>query len=314
MNADVPEPDRIDALVRDLESIPDVIDRALDPAWMADALAVATSRQFRFILLAGLGSSRFALMLAEDLFHTGFARFIAEPANPDRRPPPSEELLTVAISASGRTREAVELAKASRGPGRVLAITRDAASPLAAAADAVAVLPVDAEMSGVACTTFVATVVALFHLGLGLKGQDLGERLASAADATRHVLASRAEWLPPALDALDGVEDISVLAPWAQRGAAEQAALHLRECPRRSAAAFETAEWLHTGIYTALPGSAVLLFDGSAADAEVELVCVDRGVHLVRVPGPAGDGLTRSTAASLLAAELWRRVATRATR
>ncbi|HJP88965.1 MAG TPA: SIS domain-containing protein [Candidatus Limnocylindrales bacterium] len=302
------ELERIDAFVRDLESVPDVVERAIDTGWMADALRLATSRQFRFILLAGLGSSRFALMLAEDLFHTGFARFIAEPANPDRRPPPSEELLTVAISASGRTREAVELAEASRGPGRVIAITRDAGSPLAAAADAVAVLPVDAESSGVACTSFVATVVALFHLGLGLKGQGVGERLGSVPDATREVLASRDDWLPPALEALEGVEDIAVLAPWAQRGAAEQAALHMRECPRRSAAAYETAEWLHTGIYTALPGSAVLLLDGSTADAEVEQVCLDRRVRLVRVPGPAGDGLTRSTAASLLAAELWRRV------
>ena len=64
------------------------------------------------------------------------------------------------------------------------------------------------------------------------------------------------------------------------------------------------------GIYTALPGSAVLLFEGSPADAEVERTCVDRGVRLVRLPGP--EALSRSTAASLLAAELWRRVAERA--
>jgi len=196
------ELDRVDAFVRDLESIPDVIDRALEPGWMADALATATSRQFTRILLVGLGSSRFALMLAEDLFHRGFARFIAEPANPERLPPPDAEVLTTAISASGRTREAVEVAEASRGPGRVIAITRDKASPLAAAADAVAVLPVDAESSGVACTTFVATVVALFHLGMGLKGQEIGDRLRPASDATRAVLATRDAWLPPALDAL----------------------------------------------------------------------------------------------------------------
>jgi hypothetical protein len=137
----------------------------------------------------------------------------------------------------------------------------------------------------------------------------LREGLTKAAEATREVLRTRDTWLPPALEALDGVEEIAVLAPWSARGAAEQAALHLRECPRRSAAAYETADWLHIGIYTALPGTAVLLFDGSRADREVERVCADRGVRLVRVPGPAGDPITRSTAASLIAAELWRRLA-----
>ena len=309
--------DRIDAFVRDLESIPDVLERTIDIDWLLDALAAATRRRYDRVLLAGLGSSRFAAMLVEDLFLGGAAKVVVQPAGADRALAPDEHLLTIAISASGGTREVVDTAQRNKGEGTVIAITRNASSPLAAAAHAVAVLPVDAESSGVSCTTFVATVAALLRIGVSMPPapgstmvpEAVPEGLRLVADATRELLASRDSWLPPALEALDGVEDIAVLAPWSQRGAAEQAALHLRECPRRSAAAYETADWLHIGIYTALPGSAVLLFEGSPSDGEVERVVADRGACLVRVPGP--EGLSRTTAASLLAAELWRRVAER---
>ena len=314
MTAQHPDLDRVDAFVRDLESIPDVIERAIELDWVADAIALATAHRYRRVLLAGLGSSRFAAMLAEDLFQAAVPRVVVQPANADRQFGPDKQLLTIAISASGRTAEVVEVARRNHTTGPVIGITRDGKSPLATAAHAIAVLPVDAESSGVSCTTFIATIVALFRIVMALPAMpgatmvpeaiDQGLRL--VAGATRDVLRTRGEWLAPALDALAGVEDIAVLAPWSQRGAAEQAALHLRECPRRSAAAFETADWLHIGIYTALPGSAVLLFEGSAADGEVERAVADRGARLVRVPGP--EGLSRSTAASLLAAELWRRV------
>ena len=308
--------DRIDAFVRDLESIPDVIERTIDPGWVTDAMTVATTRWYERVLLAGLGSSRFAAMYAEDLFQLALPKIIVQPADADRQPGPHAGLLTIAISASGRTPEVVQAALRNREAGRVIAITRDAASPLAGAAHALVLLPVAAEESGVSCTSFIATVAALLHLGLALPHppggtkvpEAVGQGLQLVADATREVLRTRETWLPPLLDALDGVEDFAVLAPWSQRGAAEQAALHLRECPRRSAAAYETADWLHIGIYTALPGSAVVLFEGSKADAEVERACGERGVRLVRLPGAERDGLARSTAASLLAAELWRRI------
>ena len=310
-------PDRIDAFVRDLEQIPAVIQRAIEPGWMTDAVNIATARHYRRVLLAGLGSSRFAAMIAEDLFHGSTANVVVQPANVDRQPSAGKDLLTIAISASGRTPEVIEQANRNRASGRVIAITRDAASPLAQVGHAIAVLPVAAESSGVACTSFVATVVALLQLGMALPvphgttkvPEAIGQGARLVADATRDLLATRDAWLPPALDALDGVEDIAVLAPWSQRGAAEQAALHLRECPRRSAAAYETADWLHIGIYTALPGTAVLLFEGSPSDAEVERVVGDRGARLIRVPG--SEAISRSTAASLLAAELWRGVAER---
>jgi glucosamine--fructose-6-phosphate aminotransferase (isomerizing) len=325
---DRPPVDRAAAMVRDIESIPAVLERSADPAWVADAVRIANARPFRQVLLAGLGSSRFAAMIAADLFLGAAAQVVELPAGADRRPGPHPDLLTIVSSASGRTRETVAAAEENRGIGKVIAITRDPGSPLAAAADAVAVLPVDGESSGVSSTTFVATVAALLHLGVALPAREgstmvpeaVGEGLRRVADATREVLATRQAWLPAALDALDGIEEIAVLAPWSQRGGAEQAALHLRECPRRSAAAYETADWLHTGIYTALPGTAVLLFEGSDAgagararadadagpDAQVARVIADRGARLVRVPGL--ESISRSTAVSLLAAALWQRV------
>jgi fructoselysine-6-P-deglycase FrlB-like protein len=307
------EPDRVEAFVRDLESIPAVLDSTAESAWIADALGFVRALRPKRVLLAGLGSSRFAAMLVEDLLRSCGVDVLVQPAGADTGPEPADDLLCVVISASGRTREAVALAERHRGRAPVVAVTRTAGSALAAAADAVAVLPVPAESSGVSCTTFVATFAALLHVATDLC-VDMHRSLApavptlrAAAANTRAMLGARDQWLPAAADALDGIEEIAVLAPWSERGAAEQAALHLRECPRRTAYAFETADWLHTGLYTALPGTAVLRIEGSPADAEVEQVLADRGAALVRVPGR--DALTRSTAASLLAAELWRRVA-----
>ena len=66
-------------------------------------------------------------------------------------------------------------------------------------------------------------------------------------------------------------------------------ALMLREGPRLRAAAHETADWLHTGIYTALPGYRALLLSGSPADPEIERVVARRGGVLRRVPDLGND-------------------------
>lgn len=319
--------DRVAAFVRDIEAIPDVIEDLADAGWLAEPIALA--RGARRVLLTGLGSSRYAALQVEDRLRAAGIDVSVSPASSDADPPAAPDLLCVAISSSGRTAETVAAAEchgvrvaAGRpGSGRrgALAITRDAASPLAAAADAVAVLPVEAESSGIATTSWAATLAALAHLADALCGDSsAAATLRAASAAARRILADRGTWLPPALDALDAAEEVAVLAPWSQRGAAEQAALLFREGPRRSAVAFETAEWLHVGIYTALPVTAAVLFPGSPAGAEVARVIETRGGRIARLPdsgltavatGLSGiPGIPEAIAAALLAAELWRRV------
>ena len=313
--------DRAEAFLRDVEAIPATLDRLRDHGTAASVkrgldLALRGGPTPRRVLLTGLGSSRFAALVAESAFRAAGLDVVVAPASAlatvrSQAASPGATL-TIAVSNGGRTPEVVAAASRAHAVGPVLAVTRDPGSPLAAAAGAVIALPIEAEESGVAITSFVATIGVLLQAAAALGAAstpgaasmlDAGK----AAAAARAVLEAREAWLPPAMATLGPAEEVAVLAPWPLIGVAEQAALLLREGPRRTAAAFETAEWLHTGVYTALPGTAVVLLEGSDADAEVERTVTGRGTRFLRLPpGREIDGLAGITAPAILAAERWR--------
>ena len=86
----------------------------------------------------------------------------------------------------------------------------------------------------------------------------------------------------------------------------------MREAPRLPAHAWETGDWLHTGVYLALPGHRVVSFPGSAADAVVAATVERRGGAVVTVAaGRTRSSVERaivdSVVAERLAAALWRR-------
>ena len=315
--------DRAAALVRDIEAIPGVLDFIAAADGLQNTIRDGiggTSWLPRRVVLTGLGSSRFAALDVEADLRALGGEVIVEHASTDRPVQPSTDCLFVAISSSGRTAEVVAAAERHRGLSRVLAVTRDATSRLAGAADSVVVLPAEAEESGVATTTYVATVAVLRYLVavLGTLASPASALAEAAADA-RVVLATRDAWLPGALALVREVEALSVLAPWSERGAAEQVALLFREAPRRSADVAETAEWLHTGVYTALPGSVVLVVAGSPADGEVARTIDGRSGRIIVIGGdgsappwpaaaviPAGSPIVRIVGPALVAAALWR--------
>jgi fructoselysine-6-P-deglycase FrlB-like protein len=147
-----------------------------------------------------------------------------------------------------------------------------------------------------------------------LSGMTEPDGLRPAVAALRSRIDATATWLPPMADALDGAPSIDVLADGSLLGLAEQAALMLREAPRLPAHAAETGDWLHTGVYLALPGHRALLFPGSTADDEVVATIRRRGGEVVLIPAASDgmrDAITRalgdSVVAELLACELWRR-------
>ena len=141
------------------------------------------------------------------------------------------------------------------------------------------------------------------------------ERLAALIDG-------RDAWLDAAAERMDRATSLDVLGDAADRGTVEQAALMFREGPRLTAVAHDTGDWLHTAVYTVLPGHRALLVRGAATDAEVvetiarrggETIVVGSGIAgarlAIRVEGdsPIERGLVASVVAELLAAELWRR-------
>jgi glutamine---fructose-6-phosphate transaminase (isomerizing) len=132
-----------------------------------------------------------------------------------------------------------------------------------------------------------------------------------------------ASWLPAVVDLFDRASAIDVLGDATDAALVQQAALMLREAPRLPAVGYDTADWLHTAVYLANPGHRVLLFSGSAADAEVvatirrrggETIVVGRPIDGAAVTvdapsldGPIERGIVLSVVAELLAAELWDR-------
>lgn len=320
--------DRAALLIADLARIPDLL-RVHAAAGMP-GLDVRTPRR---VLLTGLGSSRFAaLALAATLRSEGL-EVVVEHASTSRPAPRGPGTLLVAISSSGRTPETVVAARRARDGGvRVVAITNRPGSPLAASADDVLALMAGEETSGVASLTYAATIAMLVRLAAALGvGIDAPRVLAGAADVAEAVLASRAGWLAAGADILDGGAPLHVLADAAALGTAEQAALLFRECPRLDADATDAGDWLHVGIYTALPGYRAVLLTGTPYDAQLTETIQDRGGRVVAIGGTgqtstpsvaadltielpgdtAGEPLTRAIVeplvAASLAAELWQR-------
>lgn len=294
-----PPADRVAAFAADVEAGPEALDRLLD-AWRPVDLAGRARLAF-----TGLGSSRYAALIAATALRAAGVSAWAEHATASTPTAPADDLAVFAISASGRTPEVVAAAERHRGRSRVIAMTNDPSSALAAAADDVVALGAGVETSGIACRTFRATLAAL-ALATGLATPD---DLRPAVPALAARLASADDWAPPVVAALDGAPSIDVLADGSLLGLAEQAALMLREAPRLPAHAWESGDWLHVGVYLALPRHRALLYPGSPADAEVAATIERRGGAVAHVePGPAAPierALVDSVVAEVVAARLW---------
>lgn len=300
--AGVPAPDRVAAFHADI---------ALSAEALSDLLEhwtpVDLGGRSRFVL-TGLGSSRYAAEVVAGRVRARRGLAWVEQAGGAAPTTPAGDLVAVVVSASGRTPEALAAADAHHGRSLVVAVTNDPDAPLAGRADVVVPLHARAEVSGIASRSYRATLAALALL----TGCATVEEVRPAVPALDAALTDPSSDPGAAADALDGAPSIDVLADAASLGLAEQAALMLREAPRLPATAYATADWLHTGVYLALPGHRALLLPGSPSDDEVVRTVERRGGAVVRLPFPhLGSPIAETIVASLvperLAAELWRR-------
>lgn len=301
----VPAADRVDQFVGDILGGPDALGRLLDASG-ASRSPLSGLRRPR-VAFTGLGSSRYAaLIVAAHLRANGATAWVEYPSA-GAGSQPAVDLVLVAVSASGRTREVVDAARAHHGRSLVVAVTNDPGSPLAATTDIVVPLLAGEEAAGIACRTFRATVAALAIL-TGTPAADLQPAVGALAER----IQTRAEWLPSIVEALDRAPSIDILADASLLGVAEQGALMLREGPRLPAVAYETGDWLHTGVYLALPRHRGVVYQGASADDEVIATIERRGGRVVRVGrapgGPIVRALVESVVAELVAAESWRSV------
>ncbi len=276
-----------DGFMRDLEAKPAML-RAL-----ADTLAgdpwTGLERPARVVFI-GMGSSRFAALVAASRLRVAGILAIAERASARAGHPGGPGTLAVGISASGKTAETVEALRRHRVAGsRTVALTNVLDSPLAATGDSVVPLRAGVEEGGVACRTYQHTVALLLGLEERLiagDGATTAGRVRAAADATEELLASRDGWLAEAVDLLTATRQTFVVAPVERLASAEQGALMLREGPRLTADACETGDWLHVDVYLTKPlDYRALLFAGSRFDGELMRWILERGSTLVAVGG-----------------------------
>jgi glutamine---fructose-6-phosphate transaminase (isomerizing) len=312
------------SFLRDLEAKPAALQRLADRL-REDPWAIVPQMPGR-VVFVGMGSSRFAAMVAAGRLRAAGIDAVAEYASARTGHAGGPGALAVGISASGRTPATVEALSRLRDAGATtVAVTNLPASPLAEAADAVVDLAAGVEEGGVACRTFQHTLAIL----LGLEARLLGRRdggtsrfVALAAETTEDLLVRRGSWLPEAVDLLTTTGQAFVLAPNERLSSAEQGALMLREGPRLIADACETGDWLHVDVYLTKPlDYRALLFAGSRFDAEVMGWISERGSTVVAVGGDV-DGaratiryahdddeevalLTEVLVAELIAAEVW---------
>jgi glutamine---fructose-6-phosphate transaminase (isomerizing) len=304
------------AFLADLEAKPATLLGLLDhlPSWPRPGPGS--------ILLTGMGSSWFAADLAARRLRRHGITAVAEVASVEASFPATPELTVIGITASGRSAETVALLAAHHGISRTVALSNDASVTLPS--EHTVLMHAGVEAGGVACRTYLHTLVALLSLEEQLVGTDLrlGERVRRTAAAIAYLLDRRDGWMPPVLESIEGTEGVWLLAPAERLGSALQGALMVREGPRRAADGCETGDWNHVDVYlTKTLDYRALLFTGSRFDADALRWMMDRRSHVVtvgadphgaaasvRYPGdddPIVALLTEVLVAELLAAHWW---------
>ena len=314
---------RPDLFLNDLEMIPAFLERLADE--LGSGRTIWPVARPRRILLVGMGSSYFAASVIAHRLRSLDLDAVAERASMTTGWPSSPDLLIVAISASGRSLETLAAVEPYIGSSHVVALTNDPESPLARRTDQVVEMFAGVEAGGVACRTYRHTIATL----LGLTGQlttptPLGETLRRAAEASSDLLACRGDWLSEVDGLLDCDQGSWFLAPVERLSSAQQAALMVREGPRRRADACETGDWSHVDVYlTKTLDYRALVFSGSRWDAAAAEWLTDRGATVVSVGGSFPDAhldvryvhdddpdvalLTEVLIAEMLAATWWLR-------
>jgi glucosamine--fructose-6-phosphate aminotransferase (isomerizing) len=256
-------------------------------ALRALAAHLATHRPWEFVpetrrvIFLGMGSSRYAAQVAARRLRLAGLDAAAEYASAEGAPPPRDDTLVVAISASGTSQETLDAVAAL--PSYV-ALTDNPGSPLARQATHTVEMLAGAERGGVACRSFQHTQILLDALVDQLTGGGAAP-IVEVAEATEDLLTRRPEWLARCGDLLNG-DGVFPIAPVERISSALQSALMFREGPRVPADGCETGDWSHVDVYlTKTLRYRALLFPGSRYDDQALEWLRSRGSTIVSVGG-----------------------------
>lgn len=202
--------------------------------------------------------------------------------------------LVLAVSQSGRTPEIVTtLRDLLEGGGRGLAITNDPTSALAAVADRVIELGVGEEHA-VPATKTVTAQMAVFAILAGALGElpFSEEQLRELPELIEEVLEDPAPAAQTA-DRLKGCTRLIVVARGYLYGAAQEAALKIKETCSLLADGYSSADLRHGPIAAVIPGVPVLALSAPGpAHEDIDGLVVDlreRGIVVITLGCDDGD-------------------------
>jgi glucosamine--fructose-6-phosphate aminotransferase (isomerizing) len=252
-------------MAQDIAAAPKIVDRqenVLEQP-LADLIARLRRRRPHVIVTCARGSSAHAATFGKHLIerYLGLPVAAAAPsiASVYGRRLDLDNQLVLAISQSGKSDDLIAFANSSRESGALtVAITNDAASPLAGACDIVLPIGAGLELSIAATKTFVATAAVLMRLTAAWADNEallgalprLPSRLAAAASL---------EW-GDATDILSRATNLATIGRGPTLAIAREAALKLKETCNLHTEAFSGAEFLHGPVALVSAQYPVLMF------------------------------------------------------
>lgn len=280
--------------IREIHEQPEVLARLFDverPAIDA-AAAELRARPPAGVVLAARGSSDNAALYGHYLFETmlGLPVALASPSVVTlyRRTPRLRGMLVIGLSQSGRSPDIVEYVRAARGAGaRTVAITNEARSPLAKAAQTTLLLRADRERSVAATKTYTAQLAVLSLLIGGIaRERRFVDAHRALPDLVRRALASE-EQIADAARRFRRIERCLVTSRGYNYATAREAALKLKETSYVAAEPLSSADLLHGPIAVVGPRFPVVVIvpPGRVRPhlARVTRELAARGAHTIAV-------------------------------
>lgn len=326
------------ALIDEIREQPDVAQRLIErrsPALRRLAGAVGRRRPVA-VLLAARGSSDHAALYAQYLFAVRNSMLVAL-ATPAALTlygarPQLADTLVIGISQSGRSPDIVGVLEEARRQGALtVAVTNDAASPLASAADEVLELGAGAELATAATKTYTGQLLAMVMVSDALDELTTSEHVQLGALPAQMARALEAdEEAAAAARVMAPMSRCVVLGRGFEYATAREWALKLQELAQVHALAFSSADFEHGPLALAEPDLDVLAVapSGRSLDAQRDLLArlkhelrarllllsdsaaareIDRGVTL-----PAGTAEWLAPAVSIVPGQLFAYHLTRA--
>jgi glucosamine--fructose-6-phosphate aminotransferase (isomerizing) len=225
------------------------------------------SRQYRQIILTGMGSSYYALHpLYLRLLNLGLCAQMIETSELVHHASAliESQNLIIAVSQSGQSAEILQLLARTGSEVSLIAVTNTPGSPLAQQSNATLITHAGTEYS-VSCKTYLATLAALSWLGDGLLGEQRDEQYTKLASAAKLVAVYLERWQDHVADLVERLRPIRhlfLLGRGSSLAAVGTGGLIIKEAARFHSEGMSSAAFRHGPIEMLSPQIFALVYLG----------------------------------------------------